>query len=81
MGKVGWRGSLAVIWGELGGAWWAQNGLIDFYSAWAPFSQKNCFIGLDCWEKQGGEGEFCRYVGWRALGKCWSSNDGRALRE
>ncbi|WP_375703585.1 hypothetical protein [Bartonella sp. AD13SXNS] len=49
------------MWGELGGAWWAQNGLIDFYSAWASFSQKNCFIGLDCWEKQGGEGVFPLY--------------------
>ncbi len=38
LGKVGWRGSLAVMWGEHGGEWWAQNGLIDFRSAWAPFS-------------------------------------------
>ncbi|WP_375667465.1 MULTISPECIES: hypothetical protein [unclassified Bartonella] len=54
--------------------------LIDFRSAWAPFSQKNCFVGQDCWEKQGGEGESCRHVGWRALGGMLVLNDERALR-
>ncbi|WP_375668396.1 hypothetical protein [Bartonella sp. AP36NXGY] len=37
LGKAGWRGSFAVMWGD-GGEWWAQNGLIDFRNAWAPFS-------------------------------------------
>ncbi|WP_375614716.1 hypothetical protein [Bartonella sp. AC535YNZD] len=32
LGKTGWRGSFAVMWGEYGGEWWAQNGLIDFHS-------------------------------------------------
>ncbi|WP_375705866.1 hypothetical protein [Bartonella sp. AA2SXKL] len=40
LGKVGWRGSLAVMWGELGGAWWGRMGLSIFVVHGLPFLKR-----------------------------------------
>ncbi|WP_375663602.1 hypothetical protein [Bartonella sp. CL63NXGY] len=51
------------MWGEHGGEWWAQNGLIDFRSAMGSLFLKELFCRAVLLGERKVEREACRHVG------------------
>ncbi|WP_375664173.1 MULTISPECIES: hypothetical protein [unclassified Bartonella] len=58
------------MWGEHGGEWWAQNGLIDFRSAMGSLFLKDLFYRAGLLGKVGWRGRLAVMWGEHG-GECW----------